>query len=77
MHLAEIAGPFPASRQEIMRIARNYGFDREVLHFLNLFPADEVFDSRADFITRCDEVELLVREERDAPEEQSPLSPLD
>ena len=77
MHLAEVAGPFPTTRREIMRTAHAYKFDREVLQFLNLFPADELFDSQADFITRCDEVELLVLEERNASEEQTPLSPLD
>jgi hypothetical protein len=34
-----------------------------------LFPADEEFDSEDDFLTRCEEVEMLIREERKMPAE--------
>lgn len=65
MHLAEVAGPFPVTRQKIAMTARHYGFDSETLRFLELFPADEVFDSREDFSVRSQELMFLMREERD------------
>jgi hypothetical protein len=37
--------------------------------FLELFPDDETLESADDFITLCQELEVLIREEREAQDE--------
>jgi hypothetical protein len=37
--------------------------------FLDLFPADEVFESKVDFMTRCEELEMFINQEREMPKE--------
>jgi hypothetical protein len=59
---------FPATRQEIAEPAGG-DLSMPLKNFLKLFPANETFDSRSDFTTRCQELELLITEERDMPEE--------
>jgi hypothetical protein len=53
----------------IILYARQLGINHNVVDFLHRFHTDEIFQSRADFITRCDELELLIREKRDMPHE--------
>jgi len=67
--LAKIAGPYPASRQTIEAVARDWNFSDNSIEFLRLFPKDEEFASQEDFLTRCEEVEILIRQEREAPAE--------
>lgn len=67
--LAKLAGPYPATRQEIMEAAQDWNFSDNTVEFLKLFPADEQFKSQYDFLTRCEELELLIREEREMPAE--------
>lgn len=70
-HLQNLANctQFPASRSEIVRAADYLGFSDMVKGFLDLFPANEVFENRQDFTTRCEELEILIAEERTLPEE--------
>jgi hypothetical protein len=70
MHLAEIAD-FPASRNQLSRKAWNYGFGTDTQHFLELFPADEIFKSREDFSVRSQELMFLIREEQNMDNEGS------
>lgn len=67
--LAKLAGPYPATRQEIMDAAQDWNFSDNTIEFLRLFPADEQFKSQDEFLTRCEELELLIREERKMPAE--------
>lgn len=76
MHLAEVAGPFPATGSDIVRTARRYNFGPDTVHFLKLFPGDVMFENREDFSVRSQELMFLIREER-AMEDEGPLSPQD
>ncbi len=67
--LRKLARPFPATAGKILGIAKAWNFSAGTTDFLKLFPEDEVFDSGDDFLTRCDELELLIREERRMPVE--------
>lgn len=60
---------YPAARREILNVAMLFGMDRKVIELLKEFPADEVFESPDDLVTRCSELELLINEEEDAPKE--------
>lgn len=68
--LANKLGRFPMTRREVSKTAKNRGFRRSVLDFIKLFPEDETFETRLDFITRCEELELFIREERNLPDER-------
>jgi hypothetical protein len=74
--LARLSMPFPASAGAIIEIAEAWHFDKSTLDFLDLFPRDVVFETRKDFLTRCEDLELLLREEAEAPAE-TVLSPQD
>lgn len=67
--LARLSRPFPRSRHEIVEIARKWHFDDDVVDFLMLFPEFQTYDGIDDFLTRCAEVELLMKQERVAPKE--------
>ncbi len=74
--LARLSMPFPTSAGTIMEIAQAWRFDRSTLDFLALFAQDTEFQTRDDFLLHCEELELLIREEAEAPVETS-LSPQD
>ncbi len=61
--------PFPASQAEIISIAKSLGYGASLMNFIKLFDGDEVFSSTDDFINRCEELELLIGEEKKAPVE--------
>ena len=62
-------GRFPLRRRQLERVARRNGYTSGMIEFLRLFPGDEVFENRAEFLTRCEELELFMDEERDMPKE--------
>ncbi|HET7060133.1 MAG TPA: hypothetical protein VFH99_02345 [Candidatus Saccharimonadales bacterium] len=76
MHLVEVAGPFPITAWEVAEMARRYGFEEDTQHFIELFPEDEVFESREDLATRSEELIMLMREEA-RMDEEGPLSSQD
>jgi hypothetical protein len=67
--LTRLAMPFPATAGDIAAVATAWRFDKATLEFLALFPEDVVFNSREDFLTRVEELELLLQEEAQAPAE--------
>lgn len=67
--LSTLVRSYPATRAHIVRVARMWNFRPEVISFLRQFPADELFDSRIDFVTRTEEVALLIRQEWESPKE--------
>lgn len=67
--LAESAGPFPITAGNLAQKAKSMKFNKSMQDFLRQFPDDEVFESRADFVLRSEELEMLFREERDMPNE--------
>lgn len=74
-HISDIAWlstrirPYPADRAEVVRIARRWNLPDTVIEFLRQFPASELFTSRADMVTRCDNLALLIRQEWESPKE--------
>lgn len=60
---------FPAFRQEVKNNAASLGFGGVLTNFLDLFPDYEVFESKVDFMTRCEELEMFINQERRAPKE--------
>lgn len=68
-HLVKLAGPFPTTAREIMSVAKDYGLGPDIVHFMRQFPPYEVFDSSEDFAARCYELNVLIKQEREAPEE--------
>lgn len=51
--LAEWDGPFPMKSYRLIISADRYGFDDDIIWFLKLFPHDEVFQTRSDFLEHC------------------------
>lgn len=72
--LARMVGPFPMPAGVIRRAAESLKLNKSVSNFLKLFPEDEEFESRADFLTRCEDLELIIREERNMQSEPLILS---
>lgn len=60
---------FPATRKEIQVSAAIWGFTNAVIDFLSLFPADEVFESKVDFVTRSELLEMFINQEHEMPKE--------
>lgn len=60
---------FPATRAEFEEVAQRMELPRSVMDFLKLFPADETFESRVEFVARCEELEILITQIREAPQE--------
>lgn len=67
--LAKFTGPFPMKNSEIIIVAENWHFSKSLINFLHLFPEDEEFENGLDFVTRCEDLEHIIREERKAPHE--------
>ncbi len=60
---------FPATRAAAVQVANGLGSPQTVIDFLKLFPSEETFASRDEFMTRCEELELLIGQERAMPTE--------
>ena len=67
--LAKLFGIFPASAQQFIDTAKQYGYSKEILIFLRFFRPNESFKDSLDFITRCEEMELLIKQKWDSPNE--------
>ena len=65
--LSNLARPFPKTAGEILDIALSWKFSKSITDFLKLFPRDEVFENGEDFVTRLEELEMMIREERQMP----------
>ena len=58
---------FPEKRRVIEKIAKQAGYSKFLTDFLELFPPEETFISKVDFMTRSEELELLIGQERSMP----------
>lgn len=67
--LARLAEPFPASIDKLSDLAKHWKFGRNTMDFLRLFPKNEIFESKIEFLTRCEELEMMIREGRNLPAE--------
>lgn len=74
--LKALSRPFPATTADILEKARLWHFSTNTIDFLKLFPENEIFESEEEFLTRCEELEMMIREERAMPIEGM-LSPQD
>lgn len=68
--LVHLGRPFPTTAGHLQEIARKWGFDERLCDLLASFPPDEKFQSGDDFLTRCEDLEILTGEEPDMPEEK-------
>ncbi len=53
------ATSFPASKEELELNARRMGFIELAANFLKVFPYGQIFNTRSDFIDRCEEMEIF------------------
>lgn len=67
--LAKLVGLFPANAQKFIDTAKQYGFSKEILIFVRYFRPNETFNDSSDFMTRCEEMELLISQKWDSPNE--------
>lgn len=63
------AAQFPATSTDMIAFAERRGCNRPTILFLQLFGLQDVFENGIDFLNRCEEVKLFLREERNAPYE--------
>jgi hypothetical protein len=59
--LAEWDGPFPLKSYRMVISAERYGFDENLIQFLQLFPHNTVFQNRDDFVEQCQDLETQLR----------------
>lgn len=62
--LSKVAGPYPASRQDIEEAAIDWHFSNLSIDFIRLFSSNEIFMSREDFMARCEELESQLRHQQ-------------
>lgn len=67
--LKNLIASFPVSVKKVIRIARRWRFNRSTIEFLKYFPSNEVFESPNDFLTRCEDIEIVIKEGRHEPPE--------
>jgi hypothetical protein len=67
--LAKLVGTNPARAQTFINRAISMNFKQNIVDFLKRFPPDEIFETRSDFVIRCEELKLLIEEERKAPQD--------
>jgi hypothetical protein len=67
--LSKLVTSYPATRRDIVRMARKWNFPETVVEFLRQFPSDETFMTRADLVSRCESLALLIRQEWESPHE--------
>lgn len=67
--LAKLTREYPTNNREVLRVAERWGFKREVIRFLKLFDPDETFYSRADFLTLCSDLKMLIEQKWQQPKE--------
>lgn len=67
--LTKVSGPYPASCEDIQLTAEAWNFSNNTIEFLKLFPKNEIFNSREDFLNRYEELENLLRQQQVSAEE--------
>ena len=68
LRLARIV-QFPTTIEPIIRSAQERGSATSTIKFLQLFDPKDIFQSRVDFMNQCEEVKMLIRQERETPYE--------
>jgi hypothetical protein len=70
VRLSTLVSSYPVTRRQIVRMARIWNMNDDIVSFLRQFSADEVFTTRTDFVTRCDTLSKLIRQEWESPHQQ-------
>lgn len=65
---------YPATRSEVVRTARMWNFDNDVVMFLRQFPTDRLFTSRTELVLKCNELATRVRRQWESPQRPTQLS---
>lgn len=68
--LADQVKNYPESAFGITNLARDMNCEKEIIAFLRLFDPHHMFSSQDEFITCCEELQLLLQEERTMPKER-------
>ena len=68
-HLLKLARNvgFPTTAGYAIKLAKELELPSELIYFLQTYPTDEIFENRVYFMTRCEELELLIKQEIDLP----------
>ncbi len=72
--LVEWDGPFPMKSYRVVIGANRYGFDEGTIRFLELFPHDTIFQSRVDFLGRCEALAATIRDQQAETRRVTPLT---
>ena len=67
--LAKLIDVFLITVSEVLKIAKAHGVRKSLRNFIELFHRKETFESAEDFMVRSIELEILIREERRAEDE--------
>ena len=67
--LAKQIQDFPITGLGVVQYAKHLGCDEEIINFFKLFSQKIVFKSRSDLLNRCNLLEKMLNEERQAPPE--------
>ena len=69
--IAGAVGNYPASIEAVVSTAKNLGYGKNVIDFINLFSEQkpDKFESRIDFYVRAAELAMLICEEREQPKD--------
>ena len=60
---------FPYSVKQLIKLAREEHFPKEVISFYKSFPSDEVFEDSEDLAARTEQIEIMMHEESEQPKE--------
>ena len=69
--LKNLIATYPMSIKRIIQIARVWGFSRDMINFLKYFPSGELFESGEDFLSRCEDIETVIKESHHRPIEMN------
>jgi len=62
--LRALARPYPVTASEVLEIAKRWHFSTGTIDFISLFPSDLIFMDEADFVRKCQEVELFIESDQ-------------
>ena len=69
--LKNLIATYPMSIKRIIQIARVWEFGRDMINFLKYFPSGETFESSEDFLSRCEDIETVIKESHRRPIEMN------
>ncbi len=67
IRLSKLVHAYPATRSEIVRMGRRWNVSENLIEFVRQFPVTELFETRALFVARCEELALRIRQDWQTP----------